>query len=52
MGDNTPPMTSRIYTKEAWIKRDLTISYNPQQNGVMERNNQSIICSSIDMIHD
>jgi transposase InsO family protein len=25
--------------KEAWIKRDSTVSYNPQHNGVAERKN-------------
>ena len=30
------------FCKEARIKRELTIPYNPQQNGVAERNNRSI----------
>ena len=29
------------YCKEAGIKRELTIPYNPQQNGVAERKNRS-----------
>jgi hypothetical protein len=37
---------------EAWIKRELTVSYNPKQNGVAERKNQSIIGSIRAMIHD
>jgi hypothetical protein len=37
--------------KEEVIKRDLKVSYNPQQNRVVERNNWSIIGSSKAMIH-
>jgi len=40
------------FYKEAWIKRELTISYNPQQNGVAKRKNQSIISFVKAMIHD
>jgi hypothetical protein len=40
------------FCKEAWIKRELTVSYNHQQNGVMERKNRSIISSSMTLIHD
>ena len=29
------------YCKESWTKRELTIPYNPQQNGVVERKNIS-----------
>jgi hypothetical protein len=38
--------------KEAWIKRELIVSYNPHRNGIVERNNRSIIESVRDMIHD
>ena len=31
------------YCKEVGIKRELTIPYNPQQNGVAERKNRSIM---------
>jgi transposase InsO family protein len=40
------------FCKEAGIMRELTVSYNPQQNGAAERKNQSIIGSTRDMIHD
>jgi hypothetical protein len=34
------------------MKRELAISYNPQQNGVVEKTNWSIVSSSRAMIHD
>jgi transposase InsO family protein len=40
------------FYKEAEIKRELTVSYNPQQNGVVERKNRSIISFVRAMIHD
>ena len=40
------------YCKEVGIKRELTIPYNPQQNGVAERNNRSIMEVVKAMIHD
>ena len=40
------------YCKEAGIKRELTIPYNPQQNGVAERKNRSIMEVVKAMIHD
>ena len=40
------------YCKEAGIKRDLTIPYNPQQNGMAKRNNGSIMEAIKAMIHD
>jgi hypothetical protein len=39
------------FCKDSRIKRE-TVSYNPQQNGVAERQNQSIIDSSRAIIHD
>jgi transposase InsO family protein len=53
--DNGGEYTSndfKDFCKEAGIKRELTVSYNPQQNGVAERKNWSIIGSSRAMIHD
>jgi transposase InsO family protein len=38
--------------KEVGIKRELTIMYNPQQNGVAEWNNRSIIGVAKAMVHD
>ena len=40
------------YCKEAGIKRELTIPYNPHQNGVAERKNRSITEAVKAMIHD
>jgi hypothetical protein len=53
--DNGGEFTSndfKYFCKEAGIKRELTVSYNPQQNGVAERKKHSIIAFSRDMIHD
>ena len=39
--DNGGEFTSNEFKelcKEAWIKRELSTPYNPQQNGVVERN--------------
>jgi hypothetical protein len=47
--------TSRDFSDfciEAGIKRDYTIPYNPQQNGVVERKNRTIIETTKAMIHD
>jgi hypothetical protein len=37
---------------EAWIKREYTVPYNPQQNGVTERKIRSIVEAVKVMIHD
>ena len=37
---------------EAGIKREFTIPYNPQQNGVAERKNRTIVSAARAMIHD
>ena len=34
------------------IKRDLNTPYNPQQNGVAERNNITIMETTREMLHD
>jgi transposase InsO family protein len=53
--DNGGEYTSNDFNdfcKEEGIKKKLTVSYNPRQNGVAERKNRSIIGSSSVMIHD
>ena len=40
------------YCKEVEIKRELTIPYNQQQNGVAERKNRSMMEVAKSMIHD
>jgi transposase InsO family protein len=42
----------RDFFQETGIKRELTTPYNPQQNGVAERKNISIIEATKTMIHD
>ena len=37
---------------EVGIKRELTMSYNTQQNGVAERKNQTIVSTARAMLHD
>jgi hypothetical protein len=53
--DNGGEYTSKEFINfciEAGIKRELTVSYNPQQNGVVERKNRTIIEATKAMIHD
>jgi len=38
--------------KEEGIKREKIVAYNPQQNGVAKRKNQSIISMVKAMMHD
>ena len=40
------------FCKEAGIRRELTVPYNPQQNGVAERKNRTIVEAAKAMIHD
>lgn len=40
------------YCVEAGIRRELIVPYNPQQNGVAERKNRSIIRAAKAMLHD
>jgi hypothetical protein len=40
------------FYKEVGIKRELSTPYNPQQNGVVERKNQTIMDAVKAMIHD
>jgi transposase InsO family protein len=41
-----------IFCRDVGIKRELTTPYNPQQNGVVERNNRTIMEAVKTMIHD
>jgi transposase InsO family protein len=53
--DNRGEYTSAEFLdfyKEAGIRREKTVPYNPQQNGVAERKNRSIITVVKAMIHD
>jgi len=53
--DNGGEYTSGDFTdfcKEAGIKREYTIPYNPQQNEVAERKNKAILKAMKAMIHD
>ena len=53
--DNGGEYTSGDFTdfcKEAGIKREYTVPYNPQQNGVAERKNRAILEAMKAMIHD
>jgi transposase InsO family protein len=53
--DNGGEYTSKyfaIFFKDAGINRELTTPYNPQQNGVLERKNKTIMEAVKTMIHD
>ena len=53
--DNGGEYTSRDFSDfciEAGIKREYTVPYNPQQNGVAERKNRTIAEATKAMIHD
>jgi hypothetical protein len=53
--DNGGEYTSKEFVnfcKDVGIKRELTILYNPQQNGVAERKNRTIMEAVKTMIHD
>ena len=41
-----------IFCQEAGIKKELTVPYNPQQNGVAERKNRTICEATKAMITD
>jgi transposase InsO family protein len=45
-------MPSSYISGDVGIKRELTTPYNPQQNGVAERNNRAIMEAVKTMIHD
>ena len=45
-------MNSKTYAKIQGLKRDLTTPYNPQQNGVAERKNRTIMEATREMLLD
>ena len=53
--DNGGEFTSNDFKelcKESGIKRELSIPYNPQQNGIAERKNRTIMEAARAMLHD
>ena len=53
--DNGEEFTSNEFKelcKDSGIKRELSIPYNPQQNGVSERKNRTIMEAARAMLHD
>ena len=40
------------YSKDAGIKRETTVAYTPEQNGVAERKNRTILEAAHAMVHD
>ena len=53
--DNGEEFTSKKFKelcRESRIKRELSTPYNPQQNGVAERNNRTIMEATKAMLHD
>ena len=53
--DNGGEFTSsefKYFSKEAGIKREITIPCNPRQNGVAERNSRTIMEAVKSMSHD
>ena len=53
--DNGGEFTSNEFKelcKDSGIKRELSTPYNPQQNGVAERRNRTIMEAARNMLHD
>ena len=53
--DNGGEFTSNEFKelcRDLWIERELTTPYNPQQNGVTERKNRTIMEVAKEMLHD
>jgi transposase InsO family protein len=50
-GDYTSKEFMDFFAGEG-IRRELTVPYNPQQNGVTERKNRSIVGAVRAMLHD
>ena len=53
--DNGREFTSNEFKelcKDSGIKRELSTPYNPQQNGIIERKNRTIMEAARAMLHD
>jgi hypothetical protein len=50
-GEYTSKKFMEFYAREG-IRRELTVPYNPQQNGVAERKNRAIVGAARAMLHD
>ena len=53
--DNDGEFTSKEFKrlcKDSGIKREFSIPYNPQHNGVAERKNRTIMEATREMLHD
>ena len=53
--DNGGEFTSesfKILCRESGIKREMSTPYNPQQNGIAERKNRTIMEAAKAMLHD
>ena len=52
MEENSLQIKFKDFCKEVGIKRELTTPYNPQQNGISERKNKSMMEVVRAMVHD
>ena len=52
MVKNSHQKNSKELCRDSGIKRELTTPYNPQQNGVAERKNRTIMEATRAMLHD
>jgi transposase InsO family protein len=51
-GGEYTSMEFEDYCKVAGIKKELTVPYNPQHNGVVKRKNRTMVGATRAMIHD
>jgi transposase InsO family protein len=51
-GDEYTLSAFKEFCVDSGIKRELTVPYHPQQNGVLERENRSIVGATKAMLHD
>lgn len=52
MEENSLQISSKTFCREARIKRDATVPYNPQHNGVGKRKNMTIMEAAKAMLQD